>query len=97
MAFIEYLSNNSESLIWVVDVATGEKSLLTPKGETKDASYYDSPQFSKDGKSIYFITDYASEYRRLTRLEMATGRYKYLTDHIKWDVDEFKLARTGRL
>ncbi len=96
VAFIEYLSNNSESLIWVVDVIIGEKSLLTPNKETKGASYYDSPQFSKDGRSVYFITDYASEFRRLARLEIATGQHKYLTDHIKWDVDEFKLAPDGK-
>ncbi len=96
IAFIEYLSHNSESLIWVCDVITGEKSLLTPKSETKDASYYYSPQFSKDSKGIYFITNYASEFRRLAYLELATGKYKYLTDHIKWDVDEFKLAPDGK-
>lgn len=96
VAFIEYLSNNSESLIWVVDVMNKEKSLLAPKTENKDASYYDSPQFSRDGRNIYIITDYASEFRRLARIELSTGQYQYLTDHIKWDVDEFRLAPNGK-
>ncbi len=43
----EYLSAN-ESYIWLYDGATGEKTLLTPKGGAEKIAYGDA-QFSQDG------------------------------------------------
>nr|MBA3439594.1 S9 family peptidase [Pyrinomonadaceae bacterium] len=94
--FVENISNESQGVIWMVDVATGEKNLLTPKAGSKVGSYYDSPQFGKDGKGVYVSTDHDSEFRRLAFLDLATKQYKYLTDHIKWNVSEFKLAPDGK-
>lgn len=48
-----------------------------------DTYYYDAPQFSKEGKGIYVITDHDSQFRRLAYLNLATGQYKYLSDRIK--------------
>ena len=31
------------------------------------------PRWSKDGKSIYYITDKGSEFRRLVRHDLVTG------------------------
>ena len=90
--YIENISNESESCLWMVDVATGEKTPLTPKASTAEASYYDSPQFGQDGKGVYVTTDYDSEFRRLAYLDLASKQYKYLTDHIKWNVSDFKLS-----
>jgi dipeptidyl aminopeptidase/acylaminoacyl peptidase len=90
----EYISAN-ESYVWLLDMATGERTLLTPKpGEEKVV--YDSAQFSVDGKGIYVTTDRDSEFLRLAYINLATKKHTYLTDHIKWDVGSFDLSWDGK-
>jgi dipeptidyl aminopeptidase/acylaminoacyl peptidase len=90
----EYVSAN-ESYVWLADAATGEKTLLTPKGGAEKVSYGDA-RFSKDGRGLYVTTDRDSEFQRLAYVDLATKRHEYLTDHIKWDVDSFELSPDGR-
>jgi len=91
---IEGLSAN-ESYLWVMDSATGAKELLTPKGGAEKVSY-EGGEFSKDGKGVYTTTDKDSEFHRLAYVDLTTKQHTYLTDHIKWDVDEFDLSPDGR-
>jgi len=84
----------NESYLYVVDVKTGKKTELTPKGPEKIA--YSGGQFAKDGKSIYTATDKDSEFHRLARIDLDSGKHTFLTDHIKWDVEEFELSRDGK-
>jgi dipeptidyl aminopeptidase/acylaminoacyl peptidase len=84
-----------ESYLWIVDAASGEKTLLTPKGgDVKIA--YNGGRFSKDGKGLYVTTDKDSEFQRLTYIDLATKQHTYLTSNIPWDVDEFHLSYDGR-
>ena len=92
--FCDFASNTVSSL-WTVDVTTGKKTLLSPKKGNED-EYYDYPQFSKDGMGVYVVTDHDSEFRRLAYVDLATRRYKYLSDDIKWDVEELRLAPDGK-
>jgi len=48
--------------------------------------------FSKDGKGIYISTDRDSEFRRLAYLDVAKKEYRFITSHIKWNVDDFALS-----
>lgn len=91
---IEGVSVN-ESYVWVVDVATGAKTLATPKGGAEKVAY-GGPRWSADGKGIYVTTDRESEFQRLAYLDLATGRHTYLTSHIPWDVDDFALSPDGK-
>ncbi len=84
----------NESYLWVVDVATGQKLLLTPK-EGSDTVAYGGAQFSRDGKGVYLTTDRGSEFQRLAYLDLATQRYRFLTSAIPWDVEEFDLSPDG--
>ncbi len=68
VVFCDFASN-TVSTLWMIDVASGEKTLLSARGG-KEEDYYDSPQFSKDGKGIYVITDRDSEFRRLAYLTL---------------------------
>jgi len=86
----------NESYLWLVDVASGEKTLLTPKGEGEPVAY-GSAKFSRDGKGVYLTTDRESEFQRLAYLDLATKRYRYLTSRIPWDVEEFALSSDGQL
>ncbi|MGH2668909.1 MAG: S9 family peptidase, partial [bacterium] len=94
VAIGEFLSVN-ESYIWLVDVATGEKTLLTPKGGSEKVAY-GGAEFSKDGKGLYLTTDKDSEFQRLAYRDLATKQLTYLTSHINWDVDGFELSPDGK-
>jgi dipeptidyl aminopeptidase/acylaminoacyl peptidase len=85
----------NESHLWLVDVATGEKKLLTPKGGAEKVAY-GRAVFSKDAKGLYVVTDKDSEFQRLAYIDLATGAHTYLTSHINWDVDEFDLSYDGK-
>jgi dipeptidyl aminopeptidase/acylaminoacyl peptidase len=91
---IEGISVN-ESYVWVVDVATGEKTLATPKGGPEKVAYW-GPRWSADGKGIYVATDRESEFQRLAYLDLATGKHTTLTSHIPWDVESFALSPDGK-
>ena len=84
----------TESYLWLVDVASGEKKLLTPKTAGQKIAY-DSARFSKDGKGLYVTTDRDSEFLRLAYIDLATMQPAYLTTDIKWDVSQFDLSEDG--
>ncbi len=90
----EYVSA-AESYVWLADAQTGSKELVTPKGGTEKVSY-SGGQFTGDGRGFYVTTDKDSEFHRLAHVELATKQHTYLTDHIKWDVDQFDLSPDGR-
>jgi dipeptidyl aminopeptidase/acylaminoacyl peptidase len=91
---LEEISAN-ESYLWLADSSTGDKKLLTPKGGAEKI-HYGGGEFSKDGKGVYTTTDRDSEFHRLAYVDLAAGKHEYLTDHIKWDVDEFDLSPDGK-
>ena len=94
VALAEGISAN-ESYIWIVDVATGQKELLTPKGGAEKIAYGPA-QFSKDGKGLYVTTDKENEFQRLAYIDLASKKHTYLTTNIPWDVQGFDLSRDGK-
>jgi dipeptidyl aminopeptidase/acylaminoacyl peptidase len=88
----EFLSIN-ESSLWLVDVATGAKTLLTPKGKDKVA--YKGAVFAKDGKGLYLTLDAGSEFQRLAFMNLAGKAVKMLTPDTA-DVDAFDLSEDGK-
>lgn len=85
----------NETYFWIVDVAKGEKTLLTPKGGTEKVAYFGA-QFGKDGHGMYLITDKGSEFSRLGYFDFATREMVPLTAHINWDVDAFDVSPDGK-
>jgi dipeptidyl aminopeptidase/acylaminoacyl peptidase len=85
----------NESYIWLVDVTTGEKTLLTPKGNADKVSYGPA-RFSSDGRGVYLTTDKDSEFARLAYMDLATKQQTFLGDQIHWDVDSFALSPDGK-
>ena len=90
---VEQEISAAESYLWLVSVATGEKTLWTPKSATVS---YSNAHFSKDGKSIFVITDLDSEFQRLARIDIATHRATFLTSNIPWDISEAELSPDGK-
>src|SRR3989449_2374293 len=77
----------NESYVWLVDVTTGEKTLLAPPaggGRGADAGTEVSP----DGQGIYLTTDEGSAVKRLPDLHLPAKRNPYLPSHIPRDVHE---------
>ena len=85
----------NETYVWLVDAASGEKKLLTPKIGQDEVAYYDA-KFSKDGKGIFVVTDRDNEFHRLAYIDLATMQPVYLTSEIKWSVDTFDLSQDGK-
>ncbi len=94
LLFGNYVSAN-ESDLWVLDVGSGTRKLLTPKVAGSQIAYGDA-RFSRDGKGIFVTTDRDSEFQRLAYLDLATLKPTYLTTDIKWDVDAFDLSEDGK-
>jgi len=88
-------SANIASTLWLIDVTSGSKVLLSPKRSTQDL--YDNPQFSKDGKGIYVVTDHDSDMRRLAYIDLASHQFTYVPSETRWDVEEFQLSPNGKL
>jgi dipeptidyl aminopeptidase/acylaminoacyl peptidase len=84
----------NESYLWLVDLATGERKLLTPK-VGQPVSYGDA-EFAADGKGVFVTTDKDNEFKRLARIDLATGAHTYYTSDIPWDVEGFDLSEDGR-
>ena len=84
----------NESYLWLVDVATGKKTLLTPKGGEKVA--YSPIGFSADGLGVYVTSDRDNEFQRLAFIDLATKTPKYLTN-VPFDVDDARLSWNRKL
>ncbi len=83
----------NESYLWLADVATGAKTLLTPKGGEKVA--WGNAAFARDGKGLYVTVDSGSEFQRLAYMDLATKKIEFLTADTA-DVDDFDLSLDGR-
>ena len=83
----------NESYLWVVDVATGAKTELTPKGAEKVA--YSRGEFSADDKGVFTVTDLGSDFARLAYIDLASKKVTPITNE-KWDVEDFALSPDGR-
>ncbi|MFN0138614.1 MAG: S9 family peptidase, partial [Pyrinomonadaceae bacterium] len=90
----KYVSAN-ESYIYLYDIATGEKTLLTPQ-EGAEKVAWNVGGFRKDGKAIYVVTDKGSEFQRLFLMDLATRNLTPLTSHINWDVSGGELSEDGK-
>ena len=56
------------------------------------------PKWSQDGKSIYYISDKDSEFRRLVPARLVSGSDTVITSNIPipWDVESFDLSDDGQ-
>ena len=95
---MHYVSIN-ESYLHLLDSRSGTPRLLTPKENSGDKVSYSSAKFSRDGKSIYFTTDYKSEFKRLMRSDLSPaglGPFVPLSADINWDIEDFDQSPDGK-
>ena len=91
----EFISAN-ESYLWIMDVASGKKELLTPRVDGPEKIAYGGGQFSADGKGIYLTHDKGGEFQQLVHLDLGSKKETVLTAHIPWDVEGFDLSKDGQ-
>jgi len=92
---VENLVSAAESYVWLIDIATGKKELLTPNPGSETVAN-ENASFAKDGAGVYFTNDQNSEFQRLVFMNLATRKTTVLTPELKWDADEFDLSKDGR-
>jgi dipeptidyl aminopeptidase/acylaminoacyl peptidase len=87
-------TSNTTSTLWVAEADTGKNRLISPPSNKPEL--YDFPQFSKDGKRVYVVTDYASDFRRLAYIELSSGQIGYVPSPAQWDVEDFQISPNGK-
>ncbi|MEC9072218.1 MAG: S9 family peptidase, partial [Myxococcota bacterium] len=89
---LRYLSIN-ESQVWMVDTSTGEKTQLNPRDEPVS---YAGAVFGPGAREIYLVSDEDTEFRKLRRWTLDSGRQEALTGDISWDVSRLRLSPDGK-
>ena len=82
----QYISVN-ESHLYEVEVDTGERRRLLADVSAAFGGIRYGP-----GKSVYFTSDMNTEFRRLHRLDLASGAITVLTEDSPWDVESFAVS-----
>jgi dipeptidyl aminopeptidase/acylaminoacyl peptidase len=88
LAMLQYVSIN-ESYPAVFEVATKKLNKLPLPAEGKMA--FGPLIFSPDGQSVYTTTDARGEFLELTKIDLATGTYEWLTPNTNWDVSDVEV------
>ncbi|MHB9009989.1 MAG: S9 family peptidase, partial [Limisphaerales bacterium] len=93
LLLVEYLSIN-ESRLHLLDVSTGTTRRVSSETGTQVA--YSRALFNHEGSAVFTISDRDSEFGRLVRLDLATGRETVLTADLDWGVEDLSLSPDGR-
>ena len=80
----------TESHLYSFDVASRTAIPIGAAGDGPAA--YGGAAWSKDGSTVYFISDHDSEFRRLRALDLATGDIRVLSGGVDWDVESIAVA-----
>src|SRR5688572_27360256 len=80
---------------YILDRKTNGKKSVGPVS-SKEEVVNSGAQFSKDGKYIFFVTDFDNEFKRLARMKIDGSEIKYLTTEIKWDIHGIVLEENGK-
>ena len=92
LAVSQYLSHTIERL-YLFDLKTRNMLRLFP--EWGDSVSFTVPVWSQDGQSLYFASDYDTEFEHLWYYDLATDTTTMLSEHIPWDVTDLALTPDG--
>ncbi len=87
----------TESYVWVMDVATGERRRVFPAAGAEAGRTIASSEvnFARDGKGLFLTTDRDGEFQRAAHLDLESGRLEYFGPANR-DVEQLVLAPDGR-
>ena len=87
----------NESYLWLDRRRDGGEDAAHAARRRRRPSPTATREFLPDGRSILATTDEGSEFQRLVRIDLASGRREPLTSEIPWDVDGLRpVTRDGR-
>ena len=86
--------SNRENHLMLLDMASGK---VTPLDwSVKARARFEDPRFVDGGKAIVAITNAGSDFRRLVKIDLASGQMTQLSDKVNWDVEAYDLSPDGR-
>jgi dipeptidyl aminopeptidase/acylaminoacyl peptidase len=93
LAVIEFKSV-TESYVWVIDVATGERKRVLPAADAAAGTRIavGDIAFAGDGRGIFVTTDRDGEFQRLGYLDLASGKVDYFGAGGDWDTESIALS-----
>lgn len=83
----------THSDLFVLDAETGELTEILPDIDVA----YGGAEFAPDGESVYLITDWDSEFRRVLEVELDTMERRAVTPDHGWDVESMDLSPDGSM
>jgi dipeptidyl aminopeptidase/acylaminoacyl peptidase len=89
---INYISV-TKSNPFLVDLASGRMTAIGDHG--RDVAY-GGAAFAPDG-TLWVTSDEGSDFQRLGRIDLATGRFTPVATGINWDVESFDVADDGSM
>lgn len=81
-----------ETRLWTMDVATAQKTQLTPK---TGRWYFTQAAFAEGGKAVYALSNFESDHLAPTRVDAATGALRKLAGGPEWDAEELAVSEDG--
>jgi len=86
---LEHEISANEAEVWLLDVAAGTKRQISTKKAANGGA-----RFSRDGKSVYYVTDDMGEFSQLVKQPLAGGPRQTVTND-KWDLEDYALSYDG--
>ena len=86
----------TESEIWLIDLATGQRRRLLPTAGEPQWASHTLGGWTPDGRALLISSDRAGEFRELMRLELARNTLTRLTAQIPWDTHWGNTSPDGR-
>lgn len=96
IAVVDYVSINQSTLL-LVDAENGAVRNVTEALAAGEKVSWKEARFSADGKSLYVLSDWKSEFDRLWRVPVEGGAPVCLTPQVDHDVDDYALTADGRV
>ncbi len=85
-------NTTADSDVYLYDVQTQELKHLTPH---KGIAAYSASSFDPDSRALYFLTNDGSEFTRVRRYELATGKTEDV-ESAEWDVMYTVFSKKGK-
>ncbi len=86
-----YISIN-ESSVYLLDLSTKKYEKLV---EYSEKVAMGDAEFTKDGKGVFFLSNYGSEFKKLFYVDLKTKKITPITDAIDWDVEGITISKDG--
>ena len=82
----------AESRLWTMDVATAQKTQITPKA---GRTYFTQASFGEGGRAVYALANLDSDFLTPTRIDVATAELRKLAGGPAWDGEELVVSGDG--